>query len=141
MSYVVVIGSAASDPVVLHYVRLVVDELSKRLVPDELWALAEPLLPEFTPRPQGGGTAPTDERAVFTAVVFVLTSGCAWRMLPPSFGVTVPTAHRRFSAWTDAGLWRRLHRAVLDELGSRGLIDWSRAVIDAASVRAKKGDL
>nr|WP_281180091.1 transposase [Nocardia amamiensis] len=40
-------------------------------------ALVEPLLPEFTARPQGGGTAPVDERAVFTAVVFVLTSGCA----------------------------------------------------------------
>lgn len=102
-------------------------------------ALVEPLLPEFTPRPQGGGTTPVDERAVFTAVVFVLTSGCAWRMLPPSFGVTVPTAHRRFSVWTEAGLWRRLHNAVLDELGGRGSIDWSRAVIDAASVRAKEG--
>nr|WP_228782094.1 IS5 family transposase [Nocardia abscessus] len=113
--------------------------MSKRLVPDELWVLVEPLLPEFTARPQGGGTAPVDERAVFTAVVFVLTSGCAWRMLPPSFGVTVPTAHRRFSVWTEAGLWRRLHHAVLDELGGAGLIDWSRAVIDAASVRAKKG--
>ncbi|WP_324197859.1 IS5 family transposase [Nocardia abscessus] len=117
------------------------DELSKRLVPDELWELVEPLLPEFVPRMQGGGTAPVDQRAVFTAVVYVLTSGCAWRMLPPSFGVTVPTAHRRFTVWTEAGLWRRLHRAVLDELGSDGLIDWSRAVIDAASVRAKKGDM
>lgn len=125
----------------LHDVRLVIDELSKRLVPDGLWALAEPLLPEFTPRPQGGGTAPTDERAVFTAVVLVLTSGGAWRMLPPSFGVTVPTAHRRFSAWTDAGLWRRLHRAGLDALGSTGLIDWSHAVIDAVPGRAKKEDL
>ncbi len=96
----------------LHDVRLVVDELSRLLVPDELWALVEPLLPEFTARPQGGGTAPVDERAVFTAVVFVLTSGCAWRMLPPSFEVTVPTAHRRFSVWTEAGLWRRLHRGL-----------------------------
>lgn len=116
-----------------------IDELSRRLVPDELWELAEPLLPKFGLRKQGGGTAPTDQRAVFTAVVYVLTSGCAWRMLPPSFGVTVPTAHRRFTVWTTAGLWRRLYRVVLDELGSQGLIDWSRVVIDAASVRAKKG--
>jgi transposase len=118
----------------------VVDDLSQRLVPDELWALAEPLIPQFSRRPQGGGTAPVDDRAVFTAIVFVLTSGCAWRYLPPSFGVTVPTAHRRFTEWTKAGLWPRLHRAVLDELGSHALIDWSRAVADGASVRAKKGD-
>ncbi|MGW4820038.1 transposase [Streptomyces sp. NPDC004227] len=50
-------------------------DLSKRLVPDELWELAAPLLPSFAARPQGGGTAPRDERAVFTAVVYVLTSG------------------------------------------------------------------
>ncbi|MFJ5036208.1 transposase [Streptomyces sp. NPDC088560] len=73
--------------------------LSQRLVPDELWALVAPLLPSFASRPQGGGTAPCDERAVFTAVVYVLTSGCAWRHLPETFGVSPATAHRRFSAW------------------------------------------
>ena len=116
-----------------------VDELSRRLAPDELWALVEPLIPPAKTWPQGGGMSRVDDRAVFTAIVFVLASGCAWRHLPPSFGVTVPTAHRRFTEWTQAGWWRRLHQAVLDELGSRGLIDWSRAVVDAASVRAKKG--
>jgi transposase len=116
----------------------VIDALSRQLVSDELWALARPLIPRFSPRPQGGGTTPVDDRAVFTAVVFVVTSGCAWRHLPPSFGVTVPTAHRRFTEWTRAGLWRRLHRAVLDEPGGQGMIDWSRAVCDGASVRAKR---
>ncbi|PNV36467.1 IS5/IS1182 family transposase [Streptomyces sp. DH-12] len=113
--------------------------LSQRLVPDELWSLVAPLLPSFASRPQGGGTAPVDERAVFTAVVYVLTSGCAWRHLPETFGVSPATAHRRFSAWTRDGLWRRLHQAVLDELGARGEVDWTSAIVDAASVRAKKG--
>jgi transposase len=76
---------------------------------------------------------------VFTAVVYVLTSGCAWRYPPESFGVSPATAHRRFSVWTEAGLWRRLHRAVLDEFGAGGALDWSSAIVDAASVRAKKG--
>ena len=110
-------------------------------MPDELWALAEPLIPAHGVRPQGGGPARVDDRAVFTAIVFVLTSGCAWRHLPPSFGISVPTANRRFTEWTAAGLWRTLHRAVLDELGSRGEIDWSRAIVDSASVRATRGDL
>lgn len=113
--------------------------LARRLVPDELWEIVEPLLPGFRARPQGGGTAPVDERAVFTAVVYVLTSGIPWRLLPRSFGVSPATAHRRFTAWTTAGVWPRLHRAVLDELGSAGAIDWSSAIIDAASVRAKRG--
>jgi len=54
---------------------------------------------------------------VFTAVVYVLTSGSAWRHLPPTFGTSSTTAHRRFTVWTEAGLWRRLHQAVPDELG------------------------
>ena len=113
--------------------------MSQRLVPDELWELVEPLIPQAGERPQGGGRAPADARKVFTAIVYVLTSGCAWRWLPPSFGVKVPTAHRWFLRWTEAGLWARIHRGVLDELGSQGLIDWSRAVVDAAAVRAKRG--
>lgn len=113
--------------------------LSRRLVPDALWEIVGPLIPRFEARPQGGGTSPVADRAVFAAVVYVLTSGCAWRYLPPSFGVNFKTAHRRFTAWTQAGLWRRIHLAVLDELGGAGDVDWSRAIVDAASVRAKKG--
>ncbi|WP_420874263.1 transposase [Nocardia gipuzkoensis] len=79
--------------------------LSRRLVPDELCELGEPLLPKFTPRPQDGGVVVrVGHRVVYTAVVHVLTSGCAWRTLSPSFGVTVPTARRRFTVWTKAGV-------------------------------------
>jgi len=117
------------------------NSLALRLVPDDLWELVKPLLPRFATRPQGGGTESIEDRAVFTAVVYVLTAGCAWRHLPAEFGVTVPTAHRRFQDWTRAGVWPRLHRAVLDAHGSAGGLDWSSAIVDAASLRAKKGDL
>ncbi|AIJ24790.1 putative transposase [Amycolatopsis methanolica 239] len=116
----------------------VLDELSRGLVPDELWALVKQLIPPGKTRPQGGGMSRVDDRVVFTAIVFVLTSGCAWRHLPPSFG----SPYRRCIAGSpsgEAGLWWQLHGAVLDELGGKGMIDWSRAVLDGASVRAKKG--
>jgi hypothetical protein len=47
----------------------VADRLSLSQVPDELWELVEPLIPVFELRPQGGGTAPLDARAVFTSIV------------------------------------------------------------------------
>jgi transposase len=115
------------------------DGLSGRLVPDDLWEIVEPLLPLFNLRRQGGGTVPLPDRDVFTAVVYVLTTGCAWRHLPSEFGVSAPTAHRRFMAWTMDGLWLRLHKAVLDRLGAAGRVDWSAAILDAAGVRAKRG--
>ncbi|MEU4675327.1 IS5/IS1182 family transposase, partial [Amycolatopsis sp. NPDC023774] len=45
------------------------NELSRRLVPDELWVLVEPLIPAGKARPQGGGMSRVDDRAVFTAIV------------------------------------------------------------------------
>ncbi|MEV5899331.1 IS5 family transposase [Streptomyces sp. NPDC052127] len=48
----------------------------------------------------------------------------------------------RGTDWTKARVWAKLHRLVLDELGSRGDLDWSRCAIDSVNMRAlKKGDL
>ncbi|WP_406337469.1 transposase [Streptomyces sp. NBC_00649] len=94
-------------------------DLSKHLVRDELWEPAAPLLPSFAARPQGGGIAPCDERAVLTAVVYALTSGCAGGMCRLWSALTRHRAHRRFTVGTEAGLWRLLHQAVLDELSHR----------------------
>ena len=41
--------------------------------------------------------------------------------------------------WAEAGVFDRLHRAVLDRLGEQGRLDWSRASLDSVSVRAKRG--
>ncbi|MFS0692881.1 IS5 family transposase [Streptomyces nitrosporeus] len=114
----------------------------ERLVPDELWALFQRVVPEAPSRPQGGGRRRYGDREVLAAIVFVATSGCTWRQLPSaSFGPSGATAHRRFSEWSKARVWARLHRLVLDELGARGELDWSRCAIDSVNMRALKGDL
>ncbi|MFH8435463.1 IS5 family transposase [Streptomyces sp. NPDC018007] len=115
----------------------------ERLVPDELWELFQRVVPEVPSRPQGGGRRRHGDREVLAAIVFVATSGCTWRQLPSaSFGPSGATAHRRFSEWSKARVWAKLHRLVLDELGARGELDWSRCAIDSVNMRAlKKGDL
>jgi len=75
---------------------------------------------------------------VLAAILYVLQTGCAWAALPTSFGVSTPTAHRRFSEWVNAGVFGRLHQLLLDILGSTGQIDWSRAAVDSPSARAVK---
>lgn len=116
----------------------VIDQLSARLVSPNLWAVVEPLIPPAKVRRQGGGRGRVCNRSVFTAIVFVLSSGCAWRHLPASFGVTVPTVHRRFQEWTDLGLWVRLRRAAAEGACGTDELDWIRAVLDAADRRAAK---
>jgi transposase len=105
-----------------------------------LWEVAAPLIPPAPLRPQGGGRRRIDDRAVLAAILYVTQAGCSWWKLPTAmFGVSRATAHRRFTEWTHAGVWTRLHQAVLDLLGRAGEIGWDRAVVDSISIRAEKG--
>lgn len=56
-----------------------------RLVPDELWELFLRVVPPSPTRPQGGGRRRADDRLILAAIVFVATTGCTWRQLPPVF--------------------------------------------------------
>ncbi|WP_246178366.1 IS5 family transposase [Actinomadura decatromicini] len=108
-------------------------------MPEELWELFQRVVPPAPTRPQGGGRRRYGDREVLAAIIFVAITGCTWQQLPPVFGPSGPTAHRRFTEWSAARVWARLHRLVLDELGARGELDWSRCAIDSVSVRAAKG--
>jgi transposase len=113
--------------------------MSKPLVSDELWALVAPLLPSEPPKPKGGRPRVSD-RAALTGIIFVLKSGIPWEMLPQELGCgSGMTCWRRLRDWQEAGVWDRLHQALLDRLGEADRIDWSRASLDCASVPAKRG--
>ncbi|WP_458078961.1 IS5 family transposase [Streptomyces sp. EMB26] len=113
--------------------------LVERLVPDELWVLFRRVVPptEVT-RPQGGGRRRAGDRECLAAIIFVASSACTWRQLPPMFGPAWPTVYRRFAQWSRDRVWARRHRVILNELGSRGELDWSRCAIDSVSIRAAK---
>ena len=113
--------------------------MPKPLVTDELWTVVEPLLPEQPPKPKGGRPRVND-RAALTGILFVLKTGIPWEMLPQEMGCgSGMTCWRRLKEWHKAGVWERLHRALLDRLGEAGRIDWSRASLDSASVAAPGG--
>src|SRR5437763_15449558 len=85
--------------------------------PDDFWQVAQPLIPVPAPRPQGGGRRRADDRAVLAAIVYLVQAGCSWPKLPAVlFGISRATAHRRFTEWTNTGLWERLHQAFLHRL-------------------------
>ena len=115
--------------------------MGKELVTDELWEIIEPLLPPEPPKPKGGGRPRVPDRAALAGIVFVLKSGIPWEMLPQEeMGCgSGSTCWRRLRDWEEAGVWRELHRVLLDRLGKADEIDWSRAWLDSASVAAKRG--
>jgi transposase len=112
-----------------------------RLISDELWALAEPLIPPQPPAVHGRiGRPRTSDRDVLEGIAYVLSTGIGWAKLPRQLGFGSGwTCWRRMHEWAQAGVFDRLHQAVLDRLGERGRPDWSRASLDSVSVRAKRG--
>ena len=115
--------------------------MTKPLIDDELWRRIEPLLPKRrSRRRQYAGRRPLPDRAVLTGILFVLRSGIPWNMLPQEMGCgSGTTCWRRLVRWQRAGVWKRLHRALLDELRHRGELDLARAVVDSGSLRALRG--
>lgn len=117
---------------------VMVAPVGKLLVPNELWKRIEPLLPRYTPKPQGGRPR-TPDRVALTGILFVLKTGIPWEYLPQELGCSGMTCWRRLRDWQQAGVWERLHRALLDELGLADKIDWERAALDTSMVPAKRG--
>jgi transposase len=97
--------------------------MAKELVSEELWEIVEPLLPEEPPKPNGGRPR-IDDRAALTVILFVLRTGIPWEMLPQEMGCgSGMICWRRLREWHEAGVWERLHGAVLDRLGQADRID------------------
>src|ERR1700732_5556859 len=95
--------------------------MSQRLIDDALWGRCEPLLPKPPRRRwKNMGRPRVPDRAALTGVLFVLRSGLPWQMLPKEMGVgSGSTCWRRLVRWQRAGVWKRLHRALLTELRRR----------------------
>jgi transposase len=93
------------------------------------------------PSPRYGGLPRSDDRAALAGIIYQLRTGVPWRLLPTGqLGCGSPiTCWRRLRDWQRAGVWQRLRHMLLDQLGRDGRIDWSRASLDALSVRAKRG--
>ena len=115
--------------------------MAKPLVDDELWELIQPLLPKPKPRRwRHPGRKPLKDRQALTGVLFVLKSGIPWEMLPKEMECgSGMTCWRRLRDWQEAGVWQNLHELLLAKLRKAGQIDWSRAVVDSASIRAVGG--
>ena len=115
--------------------------MAKPLVSDELWAMLQPLLPPAKPRRfRYPGRQRIDDRKALTGILFVLKSGIPWEMLPKEMECgSGMTCWRRLKEWHEAGVWPSLHELLLSKLQGADGLDWSRACVDSASVRAVGG--
>ena len=116
--------------------------MAKPLLPDVLWDRIRPLLPPppKPKRPDRPGRNRLDDHKCLIGILLVLKTGIDGEDLPVEMGCgSGMTCWRRLEYWTRCGVWRRRHQLLLAELEYAARIDWSRAAIDSATVRARGG--
>ena len=102
-------------------------------VTDAQWQLLKPLLPA----PKRRGRPRTSLREVCNAVLYLIKSGCPWRLLPKSFPPW-KTVYHHFRQWSRDGLWvslnDQLRARVRALVGKRSRP--TAAVLDSQTVRS-----
>lgn len=107
-------------------------------VTDDQWQLIEPWIPAAKP---GGRPRTTSTRAVVNAILYVVRTGCAWRLLPHDFPPW-RTVYEYFRAFQEDGVLERLHDALREQVRSAAGKEKtpSAAALDSQSVKtAEKG--
>ena len=112
--------------------------MSRHSYPSDLtdaeWAILEPLIPPAKP---GGRKRSVDIREVINAILYLLRTGCAWRMLPHDFP-NWHTVYTYFRNWRRDGTWQRINDVLRRQLRTQEGRDAepSAAILDSQSVKA-----
>lgn len=109
-------------------------------ISDELWAAMSPLLPERANTHRfGGGRPRVPDRCCADAIFYVLRTGGQWASLRETGLCAKSTAHDRFSAWVEEGIFLRLWQAGVGQFDELQGIDWSWLSMDGAMTKAPLG--
>lgn len=87
-----------------------------RDITEEEWQRVMPLLPELRPRSEMRGRPLANTRSVLNGVLWVMYSGATWSAMPRRYP-SYQTCHRRFKAWHDEGVLKRVMAELFGEEG------------------------
>lgn len=110
-------------------------------VSDSVWARLEGLLADPPRRFRYPGRARYSPRACLEGILYVLFTDTPWLELPyRELGLpSGETCRRRLEEWSRRGLLPAAIVLLCEELAEAGRLDWSRVIVDASLVEAKKG--
>lgn len=106
-------------------------------VPDDLWAIIEPLLNETDP-PRETGRPRVDRRTVLNGILFRMRSGCQWNQLPERFGDD-STVHRYLQAWIASGIFQKIWAVLIQKCDALKAVGWEWQAADGMLGKARFG--
>ncbi len=109
-------------------------------ISDEHWDRIRHRFPKENIPDERPGHKPVPVRRVLDAVLWVLKAGAQWHMLPQSYP-NYKTVHRRFQAWVQQEILRRILFDLANDLRGQDLLDTSECYIDAAFANGRGGGL
>jgi transposase len=107
-------------------------------ISDKLWDMIDPILPREKPNNKVGRPA-IPFRKVLDGIVYVLRSGCQWKMLLPSGFGSGSTCHRRFQQWVQIDIFKKIWIILLKEYDHKKGIKWAWQSIDSISIKSPLG--
>jgi putative transposase len=107
-------------------------------IPDNLWAVIEPILHEDAPPPKNPGRPRADWRRIVNGIIFRMRTSCQWNRLPKDFGDD-STVHRWFQRWCRNGVMKRIWAALVTECDDLGGVHWEWQSADGAMGKARFG--
>jgi len=109
-------------------------------ISDELWEQLQPLLPvHMNTHRFGGGRPRVPDRDCAEAIFYVLRTGCQWQALDQTELCAHSTAHDRFQAWVQAGVFLNLWQAGVEQFDELYGVDWDWLSMDGAMTKAPLG--
>lgn len=109
-------------------------------IEEQLWQRLEPLLADPPRRRHHPGRKRHSPRVCLEGVLYLLYTGMRYVDLPRELGFpSGETCRRRLHEWIDRGVWPQVLALLVRELDRSRTLDWSRVVVDASLVDAKKG--
>lgn len=103
-------------------------------IPDSLWEKVAPLLTPFL-RTRPGGKQPLPQRQVLNGILYMLITGCQWKMLPTYYGAP-STVHEHFQRWVAAGVFDQILKLCLEHYDALKGIDWEWQSMDGCLLQA-----
>lgn len=108
-------------------------------IPDALWKQMEPLLPPPKPHPLKCHRPRVPNRNAMNAILFVLRTGCQWDALDATGICKHSSAHRRFTEWTESGVFEEFWKHGLMKYDKEKGIGWKWLSMDGAMNKAPLG--
>jgi len=106
-------------------------------VPDKLWDEIKSIFPKEKPLKTVGRPI-VKYRKVLDGILYILRTGCQWKMLPKEYG-SGSTCHRRFQEWNGMDVFKRIWTRLLKIYDNQIGINRTWQSIDSISIKSPLG--